>query len=193
VKKLLRTCLVAGHALDLIGTRIAQPQFEHEGNPIYLTLRPYGLRLNWPLVIACKATLCLVAAVGLRAFLVRRRRYYPERVDSVRELVTSFIYGRPLSWLETLYKLPRSVTPSVLTVLAWCALSGPYYAYVGYDNVASLYGWPQLGGFWVGRYWIDWGGLVWMAVLVPWFCWQLWRDFRIKSSTTMGPVGDEFE
>ena len=103
---------VAGNAFDLVGTYVYQPHFEHESNPIYLTLQPYGLRLSWPMVIAGKAIVCLLCAYGLHLFLILRRRYYPQHRGTFRELITHFIYGRPLVWIESCFKLPRSLAPS---------------------------------------------------------------------------------
>src|ERR1700730_2907070 len=78
------TSFVAGNAFDLFGTYVYQPHFEHEANPLYITLQPYGLRLNWPMVIVGKALICVVAAYGLSLFLKSRRRFYPERPSTFR-------------------------------------------------------------------------------------------------------------
>ena len=170
--------LVAGHAFDLFGTYVYQPHFEHEVNPIYLTLRPYGLTLNWPMVLTGKTLICLLSAWGLYLFLRRQRLYYPRYPATFRELITHFIYGRPLGWIESGFRLPRSVVPTVLTLLAAEALSGPYLAYLGYGNLASKYGWWQPGGFWAGRYWIDWAVLIWVPLVFSGLGSQLWRDFQ---------------
>jgi hypothetical protein len=130
------------------------------------------------MVITGKVIVCLLWASGLRLFLSRRRRYYPRHPATFRELIAHFFYGRPLGWIESWYKLPRSVAPSAMTLGAVLSLGGPYFAYLGYQNLAAKYGWWQLGGIWAGRYWLDWGLVVWMSLAIIWFCWQLWPDFQ---------------
>ena len=180
--------LIVGGAFDLFGTFIYQPDFEHEANPISLTLRPYGLRLNWPMVIVGKALVCIVCACGLRLFLKRRRHYYPPHGGNFRESITYFFYGRSLGWFESLYRWPRSLTPAALSILAIWSLGGPYFTYLGYGNLASKYGWWQLGGIWVGRYWIDWSLPLWLSVECSFLFWQLWRDFQAVPSLEDSPT-----
>jgi hypothetical protein len=176
----------AGNAFDLFGTYLNQPNFEYEANHLYVLLKPYGLRLNWPAVIAGKAIICGLCALGLALFLGRRRRYYPERPATFRELITHFFYGRPLGWIESCYKWPRSLTPSLLAIAAVVCLAGPYYAYLGYGNLASKYGWWQLGGFWSGRFWWDYGLFVFYPIAIAGFFRLLWLDFREKQAP--GPI-----
>jgi hypothetical protein len=183
--------LVAGNAFDLFGTYVSQPNFEQEANPFYVLLKPYGLRLNWPAVIAGKVIFCGLCALGLALFLGRRRRYYPERPASFRVLMTQFFYGRPLSWFETCYKWPRSLVPSLLAAAPLVGLAGPYYAYLGYGNLASKYGWWQLGGFWYGRFWWDYGLFVFFPIAITLFCWLLWRDFHAGDAPDVSQPIDE--
>ncbi len=171
---------VAGNAFDLFGTYLYQPDFEHESNPLYILLKPYGLKLNWPAVIAGKAGVCVICALGLALFLERRRRYYPERPATFRELMTHFFYGRPLGWIESCFKLPRTWTPTLLVIAPIASLGGPYYAYLGYGNLASKYGWWQLGGFWSGRFWWDYGLFVFLTIVIIGFVWLLWQDFQAE-------------
>src|SRR5262245_19873290 len=124
--------LFFGHAFDLVGTYVYQPKFEHEVNPIYLSLKPYGLTLNWPMVIAGKAIFFVLTVVGLWVFLRRRRRYYPSEASTFREMFSYFLYGRSISWIEMLYRWPYSLTPTLLFVLASMSFAGPYYACLGY-------------------------------------------------------------
>ena len=65
-----------GNALDLVGTYISQPNFEHEGNWLYVTLKPYGLRLTWPLVILGKVLVSVFVAAFLALFLKTRQQYF---------------------------------------------------------------------------------------------------------------------
>jgi hypothetical protein len=175
---------VAGNAIDLVGTYVYQPHFEHEANHLYVLLQPYGLRLTWPMVITGKVIVCLACAGGLRLFLIRRRRYYPEQSATFREFLTTFIFGRPLGWIESCFKLPRSLEPSFVAVAAVWSFGGPYFAYLGYGNLASHYGWWQLGGFWAGRFWVDWSTIIWLVIAIAIICWQLWRDFQQFTTET---------
>jgi hypothetical protein len=174
--------LVAGNAFDLFGTYVYQPDFEQEANHLYTLLKPYGLRLNWPMVIAGKAIFCGLCGLGLALFLKRRRRYYPERPATFRVLMTQFFYGRPLGWIESFFKLPKSWLPGLLGVSVVVSLTGPYYAYLGYANLASEYGWWRLGGFWYGRFWWDYGIFIALTLATATFCWLLWRDFQAGDS-----------
>jgi ABC-type Fe3+-siderophore transport system permease subunit len=182
---------VAGNVFDLFGTYVYQPDFEQEVNPLYILLKPYGLRLNWPGVIAGKAIVCGLCALGLALFLGRRRRYYPEHPASFRVLMTQYFYGRPLGWIESCYKLPRSWIPTLLAAAAVSSLAGPYYAYLGYANLASKYGWWQLGGFWYGRFWWNYGLFIAMTLAIVAFCWLLWRDFQAAPAPDAMPPVDE--
>lgn len=182
---------IAGNAFDLIGTYIYQPDFEFEANPLYLLLKPYGLRLNWPGVIAGKVAVCMLCGLGLAWFLGRRRRYYPRWPASFREFFTHYFYGRPLGWVESCFKLPWSLVPSLLAVAPVLALAGPYYAYLGYQNLASKYGWWQPGGFWYGRFWWDYGFFIGFAFAMASFCWLLWQDFRAGTPPDPSPFVDE--
>jgi hypothetical protein len=166
--------LVVGNALDLIGTYVHQPGFQHENNPIHAFLRQHGYSPGWPEVIVAKLGLCVIVAIGLRQFLRRRRDYYPPP-GSFREFVTRFFYGRSLSWLQTFYRMPRFL-PVLLFCLAVCSLSGPYFAFLGYDNLAGEYGWRSLGGFWLGATWINYGVIIWVILSCTWLCWDMWRD-----------------
>jgi hypothetical protein len=183
--------LVAGHAFDLLGTYLYQPDFAHESNHLYTLLKPYGLRLNWPLVIAGKAVFCGLWALGLALFLKRRRQYYPKRPATFRVLMTQFFYGRPLGWFENFFKLPRSWTPGLLGISVIVCLGGPYYAYLGYANLASKYDWWRLGGFWYGRFWWDHGLFIALALDIALFCWLLWRDFQAEDLSDVSPLVDE--
>jgi len=169
---------ILGNAIDLFGTYLHQPNFEHEANWLYVTLKPYGLRLNWLLVIAGKTLICVLAPAGLLLFLRLRRRYYPAQRTTFRAFATHFLYGRPLGWTECNDRLPHSATPAVLTLLAiWC-LGGPYLAYLGYGNLASKYGWRQLPGFSIGPYWIEWILIIWVPLSIAFLFWLLWDDFQ---------------
>lgn len=168
----------AGNAFDLWGTYLHQPRFEHEANPLVVALEPYGYRPTWGPVIAAKLALWLAGSVGLVQFLRRRRGYYPDPPANFREFLTHTFYGRKLGWAESFVKAPRSIGPAVWATLAMLCLSGPYFAYLGYGNLAAERGWWRPGGFAAGRYWFDWGQVAWLAALFPGFAWLLWRDFR---------------
>src|SRR4051794_30701847 len=69
--------LLVGNALDLIGTRLAQPNFENEANWVYQGLKAQGIAARWPVVIVAKFSVAVLFLLGLRLFLRYRRRYYP--------------------------------------------------------------------------------------------------------------------
>lgn len=168
---------VAGNALDLIGTYVHQPDFQSEANLIYSFLKGHGYSPGWPEVITAKLVMCVICATGLRQFLRRRRDFYCSPAATFREFITHFFYGRTLLWLQTLYRIPRFL-PTLLGLFAVWSVGGPYYAYLGYDNLAAEYGWRSLGGNWVGSVWIDHGLILWAILGSVWLCWDLWRDYR---------------
>jgi len=174
--------LVGGSALDLIGTYVYQPDFQYENNPIYAFLRQHGYSPGWPEVIAAKLGVCVIFAIGLRQFLRKRRDYYRPRPSSFREFTTHFFFGRPLPWLQTFYRIPRFL-PTLIYFVAVCSLSGPYCAFLGYDNLAGKYGWRSLGGFWLGSTWIHYGVIIWAVLASAWLCWDMWRDYQDTDDT----------
>jgi len=176
--------LIVGHAFDLVGTYAYQPNFEHEVNPIYITLKPYGLTLSWPKVIAAKTVYCVLTVCALVFALRKRRRYYPDSTGSFRESFTHFLYGRPITWSETLYRSPKSFVPTLLFVFIAISFSGFYGAYLGYDNLAAKYGWPSLGGFYIGRYWIDYCNLFILPASVVFTVVLLWDDIRFSQCSS---------
>ncbi len=169
--------LVAGNAFDLIGTYVHQPDLQHEGNPIHAFFRRHGYSPGWPEVIGAKVGVCIICTIGLRQFLRKRRDYYRSPPASFREFITQFFYGRPLGWFQTFYRIPR-LLPTLLGCFAIWSVAGPYYAFLGYDNLAAQYGWPSLSGFSVGSLWVDYGVLIWVILACAWLCWDMWRDYR---------------
>jgi len=47
--------------------------------------------------------------------------------------------------------MPR-FRPVLLLGFAIWSLAGPYYAFLGYDNLAEEYGWRSLGELWLGSF-----------------------------------------
>ncbi len=170
--------LILGNMLDLIGTYIVQPHFENEANLTYNALKAHGIYLGWSGAILGKIFVCLVGAWALRLFLIRRRAYYPAGSADFREFITQLFWGRPLSWAETFYRWPRSWRPTFLTLGALFCLAGPYYAYLGYENLAVTYGWWYAPWFNVGRLELDMLLVVFLPALLVWLCWLLWEDYR---------------
>lgn len=168
---------VIGNAFDLIGTYISQPNFEYEGNWIYVTLKPYGLRLTWPLVIFGKTLLSVVVAAILAVFLKTRQQYYPSAGGSFREFFTHFFYARTLSWWQTNYTLPR-IKPVFLYAFFYLSLAGAYFAVLGYENLAGKYSWWWLGGVWLGKYWLGWSVVAQFLLTIPLSFWLLFDDYR---------------
>ncbi|MBI5801877.1 MAG: hypothetical protein HZA92_14295 [Verrucomicrobia bacterium] len=169
--------LVAGNTFDLVGTFVYQPDFQHEANFIYVFLKRHGYSPGWPEVIAAKLGVCVIFVIGLHQFLRRRRDYYCPSPVTFREFITQFFYGRPMTWFQTFYSIPRFL-PTLLCCAVVCSLGGPYYAYCGYDNLAAEYGWRILGGFWVGWLWIDYAVWNWALLAFAWLCWEMWRDYQ---------------
>lgn len=166
-----------GNALDLVGTYISQPNFEHEGNWLYVTLKPYGLRLTWPLVILGKVLVSVFVAAFLALFLKTRQQYYPRPGVSFREFVTNFFYARTLSWWQMNYKIPR-IKPALLWAIFSLSLGGIYYAVLGYENLAVKYHWWWLEGFWLGKYWLGWSSLAYVLLAIPLSLWLLFDDYQ---------------
>lgn len=179
---LVAATLLLGNAADLVGTYINQPNFEHEGNPLYRWLTGLGYEIDWPEVIAGKASFCLAGLWALRLFLGGRRRYYPSTPMPFREFTTTFLYGRPLSWLETSYRWPARWQPFLLTIGAVAALSGPYMAYLGYQNLANHYDWWRMPYFFVGQLAVN--SLLIPATLLTcaFVAWLLWDDYRFTAA-----------
>jgi hypothetical protein len=172
--------LVVGHVLDLAGTYRAQPNFEFEANWLYRLLLSWGIYLGWPGAILGKALSALLMAAALQAALRHRRSFYPAAQGTFGEFLTSFFLGRPLPWAETAYRgrCPRHWLAAMVVVGLTVGVSGPYFAYLGYSNVAATYGWWRAPGFWVGGAWIELP-LVLYALLAPaWAVHQLWLDYR---------------
>jgi hypothetical protein len=170
--------LLLGNALDLLGTRAAQPNFENEANVVYQALKSHGIAVGWPAVITAKLAVTVLFVLGLCLFLRLRRRYYPPDGCGFREFITTFLYQRPLGWVETLYRLPRNIRPSLLFAAAGAALSGPYYAYLGYENIAVDRGWWVAPSFHIGPVWVDGFVIPYTLAVAAWLSYQLWLDYR---------------
>jgi hypothetical protein len=175
------TAYVLGNAFDMVGTYINQPHFEHEGNPIYLFLKSHGYTTGWAEAILGKSFCCVLAAVGLRQFIRRRRTYYPPAAVNFGKAVGCFFYGRSHRWYQTFYRLPR-LSRLLLGYLAWESLGAPYYVYLGYDNLTGKYsGLPKWDWFYVGSVWVAPYlvlGAIWYAMTLAWLVWDTWRDCR---------------
>ena len=167
-----------GIAADLIGTYVFQPWFEHEGNPFYHIATGLGITVTWPRVIAAKVIEFLVCALGLLIFLRHRRTLYPRPPATFSEVIIHLFYGRRLSGLQIFCRLPRLV-PTLSVVLAAWSLQGPYYAYLGYENLfGGKYGWPTLGGTFIGPMWMPHAAVIWFGFVVTLFPWAIWQDYR---------------
>ncbi|MFN9719688.1 MAG: hypothetical protein ACK58L_13390 [Planctomycetota bacterium] len=173
----------AGHCIDLLGTWLYQPDFEHEVNPLYLTLKPYGVRPTWTVVICGKVLTVLLAVISVYYFRSYRRACYPDSGGDFRSFTTHFFYGRVLTWKEALWRIPL-VRPTLLMILMSWSLGGPYYAWLGYENLAYKYGWWTLGGFWIGSYWFTWGLFICVATVLPMCLLLLFRDYQFTPSLT---------
>lgn len=174
--------LALGNACDLLGTYAAQPHFEDEANPLYGALLARGYDFGWPGAILGKTLFCLVILWVLRVFLARRRSYYPPPGMGGRAFWTHFLYKRSLTWAQTLYRLPRDWRPMLLFAGSVVALGGPYYAFLGYTNWATKYGWWRPAGFWLGGVWIESAIFVWLAVAIGVLCGLVWQDYRLSGA-----------
>lgn len=163
--------LVAGHAFDLLGTYLAQPNFEVENNVLYRWLVTNDYKPGWPEVIMAKTVFCLFFGWTLRLFLIRRRAYYPPPGANLREFLTTFFYNRSLPWMQTLYSFPRDWRPTLLFCGAVIALSGLYPLYLGYSNLAWKYGWWRMSNDYVV-------GISVATCAVAWLIRELWRDYH---------------
>ena len=182
------TALVLGNLFDMAGTYLCQPHFEAEGNPIHLMLARRGYAVGWVVVVTAKMAWCLFCGLGMRQFLRRRHVFYPACAPSFREFIGHFFWGRPLSWLETFYRVPRFL-PSMLSTVAIIYLLTPIFFYDGYANFASKYGWWRLSGYWFRGFWIDSAVLIGVPSITGFFLFLIWQDFRsIQSKAGKMPV-----
>ncbi len=170
--------LIIGNACDLIGTYIAQPHFEDEANLVHNFLLSHGYYLGWPGAIFGKTLTCLLFAWGLRLFLTYRRQYYPSSRVSKAKFFSTYLYGRPLNFVQQLYSLPHNYRAALYFIGAVCGLSGPYFFYLGYENLAATYGWWHLPFFQLGQNWIDSAAIVSVILLVFWLRQQIWNDYQ---------------
>jgi hypothetical protein len=171
--------LLLGHACDVLGTYLAQPNLEQEANHLYMWAAESGYRPGWPEVIFLKLLFCGLAALGFRAFLWQRHRFYPPIGANFREFITTVYFGRPVSWLETLYLFPKDWSILPLTVSAILVLVSPHSFYMGYVNLAHhLRLWRPTDGFFWGERWIDLSVVPCAFFAFGLLFWLLWRDYR---------------
>ena len=67
-------------------------------------------------------------------------------------VVGSTITARLAIWRHShlIAEPAEGLKPARAPWLAIGSMAGPYFAILGYDNLAWEYVWPNLGGFWLG-------------------------------------------
>ena len=180
--------MASAHAFDLLGTYLYQPDFEHEVNPIYRFLVSRGIDVGWREAILGKTMFTLVTGLMLWYFVKRRKRYYPASGSDFRVFITTYVYGRPLSWLQSLYCLPNKWGGFLLYPCGMMPFLSLYMFYLGYGNMAAKYGWPDIPSLRVGYDWLDLTMIVFASavVLVP--GWQMWIEYRSMPLPTKPPA-----
>lgn len=174
--------MVLGNALDLVGTYIAQPHFEYEANPLFRFLLAHGVYTGWPGAILGKTIFCLFFTWAVLKFRDKRRIFYPKPGLDFREFITTFIYGRVLTWAETFYRWPKRLQSSLLSIGAIVSLSGPYSGWLGYENIASQWGLWHPKDYSIGSIWIDPLLFPYVLAVMAWFILLLWNDYQSISS-----------
>lgn len=181
---MMAVILVVGHTCDLIGTYIGQPNLETEANWIYRAFHSFGYRPGFGWFIAGKVAATVLGLFLLRLFLNKRRSYYPSGATSFRDFILGFLYQRRLTWIQSLYSLPRDWRPLLLYCGAFMGLGGPYYIYLGYENLAVGHGWWTAPDFYIGRISVDSFAIVFVCAVIAVVTWQLWVDYQAMSLTS---------
>lgn len=182
--------LVAGNAVDLIGTRIGQPNFEIEANPVYRWLLAHGYQAGWPEAIVAKALVVLLLIWGSRAFLAKRREWYPDEPCTFGQLFVYITHGRYCSSWRLLWSPGNPARTLLIALAAVACTSWLYMAYLGYENVATWTAWPVGGGRWLGPLYIPYSMLAFIPLGLAWFGWQVLLDHRwwLTHPTTKPPA-----
>lgn len=176
--KLLLLILLLGHLADLAGAWLWPPTGSAARDPqLSLVASRRAYDSGWSTIIIGKAIVCLLCGLGARQFLLLRHRWYPARGGSFREFITGLFFGAPMSWLESLFRVPK-LNVSFLAICLLGCWSGPYFLYLGYQYPAARYGWLWLGGAWWRGWWIDYGLLAWILPALGWVLYLLWDDYR---------------
>lgn len=170
--------IVAAHMFDLLGTYKYQPNFEHEVNPVYNFLVDRGYEVGWPQAFAGKSIVIIGTVLMLRAFVRGRSRYYPEPGQDCRVFITTFVFGRPLSWVKTLYCLPTKWGGFWMLLCGTFVFATPYMFVFGYNNLAGEYGWLYVGYPLMGSHWLDLILILYAVAVLFFTVRQLWVDYN---------------
>lgn len=147
---------IACHASDLIGTYIAQPSFQQARDPIYLIVKGRESHLDWLSFILIKVGLILTGAVLTWIWVKVSRKFYPDPGESIGKFYVHTYYQRDISLLQSLLSMPKKFTPGLLLLGPVFLLVSPYYAVLGYEQLAPIYGWPMLAPIRISGVFADW-------------------------------------
>jgi hypothetical protein len=153
---LVGAIFVVGQLADLLGTYVAQPHLEHEGNWLVMGLKSMGVHVGFQSAIIAKSVICALGIACLEFFAQKCRKYYPQRRLTGSAFVHYFIYGRTPDEPKGDPKSSRDVRALLVLFAGFWALSGPLYMYMGYDNLAAHYGWLRAPGFFIGGVYSTW-------------------------------------
>ena len=174
--------LAAGNLIDVIGTYAAQPELDLEGNAMFLLARSLGLELGWPHLLGIKLLGIALLSAALRSLLVRRHGFYPMRgsVLTLRAFMRHLLHG------ESDRPDPRRRAFRGMFVGSVLALCGPYFAYLGYQNLAAVNNWWMIPVVGAGGVWLDMGAVTFGTGAALTLSLLLWQDYR--TAAVPGPA-----
>lgn len=153
---------VLGQLCDLLGTYIAQPHLEHEGNWMVMAVRSMGIHVDFTAAVIAKSIICGLGIAALEFFANECRKYYPSTRMHGSDLVQYFVYGQSGRQREDGVSPSRDVRALLVLFAGFWALSGPLYMYMGYDNLAAHFGWFRASGFYIGAVYSTWADFFFM-------------------------------
>lgn len=155
---LVGVVFVLGQLTDLLGTYVAQPHFEHEGNWLIASLSSAGVHVGWQSAILGKSIICALGIACLEFFAQNCRKFYPPHRLTGSELIHYLVHGEQDPSEPN--GSSRDVRALLVLFAGFWALSGPIYLYMGYDNLAAHFGWLRFPGFYIGGVYQTWGDFI---------------------------------
>ena len=181
---------VLGQLTDLLGTYVAQPHFEHEGNWLISALTSAGVHVGWNSAILGKSIVCALGIACLEFFAQHCRKFYPVHRMSGSELLHYFVHGESQNAKAENVQMSRDVRALLVLFAGFWALSGPIYLYMGYDNLAAHFGWLRFSGFYIGGVYQTWGDVILLLSTMVTMMFLIEGDHHslIKEDATIGSI-----
>ena len=160
-------------AIDVVGTHMAQPHLEAEGNPLARFMDGLPDAARWQIVVASKIAWVALCSFSLSRVLAQ----------------TTVPSGAPrLGLLATLQRFGKDRTRNIVlrnieTALALFSLLWAAAAYAGLENIAYHFGWWSPLGFTYHGLWVPYG-VIGVAVCSVWLSARLfgWQGFNSNQS-----------